>query len=207
MQQAGFSQFAQDHRQAAGIVEVFHQKLARWLKIKQTRHFRAQFPIGQFQIDPESPGQGDEVINSVRRSADGCVRPNGIFEGLPNQNFVDGEIFAHHLDNAPPGQMSENLAPGVNGRYCRVVGQPYPKRFDHRRHRRSRSHGHAVAPGPIHTRLRFEKFGHADLPRSHRVRHLPNPCAGADPLPAITSVQHRAAGDHQRRHVAARRAH
>ncbi|SAL70625.1 hypothetical protein AWB67_04097 [Caballeronia terrestris] len=143
----------------------------------------------------------------IRRSADRRVRADRVLEGFAREDLVHREVFANHIDDAPPRHMREHLTPCIDGRNRRVVRQAHAERFDHRRHRGGRAHRHAVAARAVHARFGFGEFFLRHRPGAHFLRHLPHARARADVLAAELAVQHRPAGDRQRRQIARRGAH
>ena len=106
-----------------------------------------------------------------------------------------------------PVSCASAVAPRIDGGNRRVAGQRDAQRLDHAGHRRRRAHRHAVALRAMHARFGGGEFLLRHLAGAHVFRHLPDARAGADLLAAELAVQHRPAGNTDRRQVAARRAH
>ena len=117
------------------------------------------------------------------------------------------EVLRHHLDDPLPGRLGEREAPRVGGGDRRVAGKRHAEGLGHRGHGRGGAHDHAV-PGrareaalQLAPRLLVEAAGAELVPVAPDVRPR------ADLLGPEHAAEHRAAGDHDRRKVRARRAH
>ena len=82
------------------------------------------------------------------------------------------------------------------------VGRPDAERLDHRGHRRRRAHRHAVTGRARHARLHLDHVRFLHFAGLQHLRELPDVRARADVLAAELAVQHRPAGNADRRQVA-----
>ena len=99
------------HRQATGVVEVFHQVFARRHQVDEERLFAAEaVEVFQFQRHADAPGNRQQVDDEVGRSADGGVDHDGVLEGLPCEDFREAQVLAHHFHNAVAHEMGGALA-------------------------------------------------------------------------------------------------
>ena len=74
---------AQDHRQAARLVEIFHVTLAGGLQIHQHRCLAAHFVEGiQIDLDAQSPRHRRQMHDGVGRTADREQHAQRILESL-----------------------------------------------------------------------------------------------------------------------------
>jgi hypothetical protein len=129
------------------------------------------------------------------------------FSNASRVRIFDSVTFERHLDDADPRHVREYVAPRVDSRNRRVVRQRHAERLGEASHRRRRSHRVAGAGRARHARLGGQKMMHVDLTGFQRFVQLPYGGARTDVLARELAVQHRPAGDDDRRHVAARGAH
>ena len=110
------------------------------------------------------------------------------------------------LDDLPPGGLGEVRAAGVDRRDRRAARRRQPERLGHAGHRRRGPHRHAM---PVRARHRVLDLGEvllADPARAQLLVVVPAVRARAELLPAPAAVEHRPAGDDDRRDVRRARA-
>ena len=146
---------AHHRRQAARVVEIFHEELARGLQVHEARQLRADLvPVLELERHADAPGDGQQVDDRVGRAADGGVHADRILERGARENFRQRHFLLDHLDDAPPGELRLPVAARIDGGNRRVAGQRDAERFDHARHGRRRAHGHAVTLSSDACRIR-----------------------------------------------------
>src|SRR4051794_472634 len=100
--------------------------------------------------------------------------------------------------------MREHHPARVGSGNCSVLRKPYAHGLDQRRHRRGRTHGHAMAPRTAHSGFRVEEFLERHFPCAYRLTELPQAGAGTHVLTTYLAVQHRPSRHYDGRQIAAR---
>ena len=159
------------------------------------------------QRHADAAGEREQMDDGVRPAADRHQQRDRVVERLGGEDPRRAQPFARQLDGASAGRLRGAHACGVDGRDRRRSRQAHPERLDERRHRRGGAH--LVAVSGARRRGRFElvelRLGHP--PGAQLVGVVPEVGAGAELPPAEPRGLRRPAGDHDRRHVGARRAH
>ena len=118
------TQFADHGGQPAGVVKVFHQVFAGRLQIEQARYLGANgVPVFQCEMDPDAPGNREQMHHGIGGAADGGVHANRIFKGFARQDLLHGEVFLDHLHNPSAGHVRKHLTACVYRRDRRIVRQ------------------------------------------------------------------------------------
>jgi hypothetical protein len=159
------------------------------------------------ELDTEPAGDRDQVDHGVGRAADRGERDDRVLERLAGQDLRQLLVLVDHVDDAPPRRARDHVAPAVDRGIGGVAGQAEAERLDHRRHRARRPHRHAMAVAAAHAAFGVEEVGEPERSGTHLLAHAPDAGARAELLAAPLAVEHRPAGDADRRQVDARRAH
>ena len=170
-------------------------------------HGTSRPSVSQSSRERSTDASRQQMHHRVGRAADGAVGANRVLECLAGEDPRHGEVLLHHLDNPPARHVGEHVAARVGGGDGGVGRQRHAERLGHARHRRRGSHGHAVADRTRHAGLRVHEFPHRHVAGPHHVLELPHVGPGSDLLLPEPAVEHRAAGDHDARQIAARRTH
>ena len=124
------------------------------------------------------------------------------FSNASRVMMSDGRMLrCDELDDLPSGGLGDVRAPRVDRRNCGGPRQRQAERLGHARHRRRRTHRHAVAVRPRHRVLDLDELVFGDAPAAQLLVVVPAVRARAQLLPAPVAVEHRAAGDDDRRDV------
>ena len=116
------------------------------------------------------------------------------------------EIALDQVDDLPTRRLGQLPSARVDGRHGGAAGQRQPERLGHAGHRRRGAHRHAVPVRARHRVLNLRELLLGDAPCSQLLVVVPAVAARSELAAAPVAVQHRAAGDHDRRDVRARRA-
>ncbi len=207
-QQAAFAKPAQHRGQAAGVVELLHQESSRRHQVDDGRRIAADAgPVLEFERHADAAGDRLQMDHRVGRTADRRIGADRILEGLARQDLGQAQPFLCHLDNADAGHVRQHVAARVDRRNRRVVRQRGAERLGHAGHRRRGAHRVAGAGRARHAGFGRQEMVQVDLAGLQRFVQLPDRGARADVLAIELAVEHRAAADDERRHVAAGRAH
>ena len=152
-------------------------------------------------------GERIDVDRRIGRAADRRIDDDAVFECLSGQDVRRLQVFPHHVDDARAGLIGDLAAFAVGGRDRRASRQRHAERLGQRIHGRGGAHGVAVAG-------RWRRRGHdiheflvVDLAGDQPFAGFPDHGAGASALAVVPAVQHRPAGEHDRRQVDRRRRH
>ena len=194
--------------QATSVEEFFHQIFARGHQIDDCWDIAAQpVPVVEPDIDPDTPGQGQQMDHGVGRTADGAIGHHRIFERFAGEDIGRFEVVFHHIDDTAAGELRHNPATAVDGGDCRIARKRHAQCLGHRSHGGGSAHGVARARGPAHGLFGFEEILLAHFAGLDRFAHLPQRGARADSLAPEPAIEHGAAGDNDRRNVGGGRAH
>ena len=208
VQQAGLAEFAQHHRQPAGVIEIFHQIFAGGHQVHEARQFAAQpIPIVQRQFHADAARECKQVHDRVGRTADGAVDADCVLERLLGQDFRHAHVFLDQLHDAPSRHVRQHVAARIDRRNGGIGRQRHAQGFGHRCHRRCGAHGHAVAGGARHRLLGLHQVFVVHLAGLEHFLELEDMRARTDGLITPAAVQHGPAGNNQCGHVAGGRAH
>ena len=105
------------------------------------------------------------------------------------------------------GLVGDLAALAVWRRYGGAAGQRHAERLGQRIHGRRRAHGVAMADRRRRRRDDVDEFLVVDLAGSDVLARLPDHGAGASELAVVVAVEHRPAGQHDRRRVDGRGGH
>ena len=111
---------AQHGEQAARAVEVLHQKAAGRLQVDQQRHARADaVEVVLGELDPEPPGDRQQVDHGVGRPADGGERDDRVLERAAGEEVARPAVVVR--PSRPPAGRSRARPPagGCRPRECR----------------------------------------------------------------------------------------
>ena len=143
----------------------------------------------------------------VGRAADRRIDHDGVLERLARQDVGRFQILPHHLDRAQPGLVGDLAALAIGRRDRGAAGQRHAERFGQRVHRRGRAHGVAMADRGRRGGDDLHELLVVDLAGGHPLARFPHHRAGAGALALVPAVQHRPAGQHDRRQVHRGRRH
>ena len=132
MQDIGFSQFAKHSRQSARVKKIFHEVFAGRLNVDQAWKRGSQaieIVEAQWHADPSS--NRNQMDHRIRRSADGCVGKNSVFESLTREYLRHAQVLLHHLHDAPAGHLGEGITTSIHGGDSRIAGQTHAQGFHH----------------------------------------------------------------------------
>ena len=143
----------------------------------------------------------------IGRAADRRAGDDGVLERLAGEDVERLHVREHDLDRAHAGVVGDLRALLVRRRDRGAARQRQPERLGDRVHGRGGAHGIAVADRGRRRRDRVDEFVVADLAGRKALAHRPFDGAGAGALALPPAVQHRPAGEHDRRDVDGRRRH
>ncbi len=201
-------QFAHHRRHAAGAMIFLAEIEAGRLHVHQQRNIVAEFlPVFDRQLHADMASQRVDVDRGVGRAADRRIDDDAVLERLSRQDVGRFQVFPDHPDNARPGLIGDLAALAVGRRDRGTARQRHAQRLGQRIHGGGGAHGVAVAD-------RRRRGGHdihellvVDLAGGHAFARFPDHGAGAGALAIVPSVEHRPAGQHDRRQVDGRRRH
>ena len=123
-----FSPSSTNHgRNAAGVVEILHQKASGGHQVDDGLDLAAQLvPVAQGKFNPASSGDRQEMDDRVGRAADRAVHADRVLECLARENLGDAQIFVHHLDDAPARQVSQVQRRASAAGMAALCGRPRP---------------------------------------------------------------------------------
>ena len=102
------SDLAQHRGQPARVVEILHQVLARGLQVDEARQLRAELvPVLELELHADPAGDRQQVHHGIGRTADRGIRLDGVLERLAREDLREHQIFVHHLDDAPAGELRQ----------------------------------------------------------------------------------------------------
>ncbi len=147
------------------------------------------------------------VDRAVRRGAESGGGDDGVLEGGFRHDVGRPKVLAHHADDAPAGLVGHPAALAIRcGDGC-AAGQGHAQYLCQRVHRRRRAHRVAMADRRRRRGHHLHELVVADLAFCEEFAALPYDSAGAGQAPPPPAVQHRPAGQHDRRDVHGRRGH
>src|SRR6202040_2489049 len=104
----------QHGRQAAGIVEILHQILARGAHVHQIgRALPDVLETLERDVDAGATRHGDDVDQSIGGTAQRHQYPDGVVEGLLGKDVARLEVFPNHVHDAPAAKVSHAAVVGV----------------------------------------------------------------------------------------------
>ena len=148
-----------------------------------------------------------DVDRRVGRAADRRTGDDRVLESLAGQDVRGLQVLVHDLDGAAAGLVGDLGALAVGRRDRGAARQRHAERLGERIHGRGRAHGVAVADRRRRGGDDVDELLVVDAPRRLFLARLPHDGAGADALAVAPAVEHRAAGQHDRRNVHRRRRH
>ncbi len=152
-------------------------------------------------------GDGVDVDRRIGRAADRRIGDDGVLERLAGENVGRLQILAHDLDRAHAGLIGDLPALAIRRRNGGAARQRHAERLGKAVHGRSRAHRVAVPDRGRRIGDEVDEFLVADLAGGVVLARLPHHHAGADAALAVPAVEHRAAGQNDRRDVHRRRRH
>src|SRR5215471_21236138 len=106
------SQFAHYSGQAAGTMQVIHEKSAGRFEIDDHRSRLRDFvEKTQGKRNTETSGNCDEVNDCIGGSSDCIEYADRIMKSILGHDLAGPEPFAHHFDNAPSRNLSSHSSP------------------------------------------------------------------------------------------------
>ncbi len=148
-----------------------------------------------------------DVDRRIGRAADRRAGDDRVLEGLAGQDVRRLEVLVHDLDGAAAGLVGDLGALPVGRRDRGAARQRHAERFGERIHGRGGAHGVAVADRRRRRRDDVDELVVVDAAGGLLLARLPHDGARADALAVAPAVEHRAAGEHDRRNVHRRRRH
>jgi hypothetical protein len=164
-------------------------------------------PIVEAKWHAYPPCDRKQMDDGVGRAPDGSIIKDRVLHRLSRQDLGHAKIFVHHLHDSPPCQLGQGIAAGIYGRNGGIPRQAHAQAFDHARHARCSTHRHAVPFGTIHATFGLEEFTERHLAGIYLLDHLENARSRAELAAAKLAVQHRSAGEANRRQIARSRSH
>ena len=153
------------------------------------------------------PGDRQQMQHRVGRAADGAVDADGVLDRLAGDDLRHLQILMHHLDDAPAGEMGRTRRRASTAGMAALPGSAMP---------RDSIIDAMVEAVPMVLQLPADRLMALSAERnsaavmrpawtsSLRPEHIG---AGTELLAAEGAGQHRSAGNHDGRQIAARRAH
>ena len=201
-------QFAHHRGHAAGAMEFLAEIEAGRLHVDQQRNVVAEFlPVVDRELDADMAGERVDVDRRVGRAADRRIDDDAVLECLSGQDVGRFQIFPDHADDALAGFVGDLAALAIGRGDRGAAGQRHAERFGQRIHRRGRAHGVAVADRRRGRGHDVHELLVVDLAGGKLLARLPDHGSGAGALAIEPAVQHRAARQHDGRHVDGRRRH
>ncbi len=194
--------------QSAGVVEVFHQVLARRPDVREEGCLAGErIELVEVERHAGAARHRDQVHDRVGRTADREHGGHGIVEGSGRDEVGRLEVVPHHLDDARAGQCGHRRMARVGGGYRRSAGQREAQRLGGARHRRRGSHRHAVAGRARDALLDLVHVGLGDVAGAKLGPVFPDIAAGTERSVTPVAAQHRPRRQIDRRQVHRGRAH
>ena len=201
-------QLVDDRRHAAGAVEFLAEIFARRLHVDEQRHLVADLlPIVDVELDADMARDRVDVDRRVGRAADRAVDDDRILQRLARENVGGLQVLPDHLDDPLAGLVGDLAALAMGRGDRRAAGQAHAERLGERVHRRGGAHGVAMADRGRRGRHDLHELLVVDLARGELLARLPDHGARARALAVMPAVDHRPAGEHDRRQVDGRRRH
>ena len=141
MHESGIQQSLHHNRNATNAVDVAHHELAEWLEVSQVRNLVGDaVEVSQCQVDFSLTGDGQEVKNSIGRTAEGHNNCNRILEGLLRHDVASGDTQADHVDDGFTGAVGKVVAATVSRGWGSRTGKTHAECFGDRGHCVGRVH-------------------------------------------------------------------
>ena len=215
VQQAGAIQFAQDRRDAAGAMHVFHVVFGVGRDLAQGRHMaRQSIHVPHREIHFRFMRDRQQMQHGIGRAAHRNIQRHRILERVErgdgtrqHAGVVLLVVAPAQLDDHAPGAQKQLLALGMRRHQRAVAGQAEPQRFGQAVHRIGGEHAGAGAAGRAGGTLDRIHFLIAAMTvggRDHRIHQIQPPGLA---LPVDLARLHRPARDEYHRNVQAHRRH
>ena len=129
------------------------------------------------------------------------------FSKASRQNPRRPDLVSDHGNDPLSRSLGDSETARIDGRHSGTSGQAHAEGLDHAGHRRGRPHRHAVPMRATHTALSQGEVLLAETPGPELLREVPHRSARTEIAPLVSTVQHRAARDDNRRQVDAGSGH
>ena len=143
----------------------------------------------------------------IGRAADRRIDDDAVLERLARQDVGRLQVFPDHPDDARAGLIGDLAALAVGRGDRGAARQRHAERLGQRIHGGGGAHGVAMADRRRRGGDDIHELLVVDLARGQLLARFPDHGAGAGALALVPAVQHRPAGQHDRRHVDGRRRH
>ena len=199
---------AQHGVQPARAVEVLHQVRACGLDVGQQRDAAARgVDVGERDGRADPAGDREQVHHGVGRAADRGDGPHGVAQRRGREDRGRAQVLGHHRDDAVARRVRQRQQTAVGRGQARVARQRHAQRLGDARHGRRGAHRVAVAAAADHGGFGAAQVGAGHPACADVLAHLPDAGAAAKELAVKAAVEHRSAGDHERRQIDRRGAH
>jgi hypothetical protein len=122
--------FRHQGAQSARVIEVLHEKLARWPDIGQDRYaVRNLVEDAQRQIESATPCEGHQMDDGVGRTPDGHIDGYGVPESGKSENVLGFQIFPHHFHDPLAAIDGQPGVIRIGRRDRRCAGQGHTQGF------------------------------------------------------------------------------
>ena len=120
----GFDEFGHNSGHTAGAVKGFAEVFACRLAVDEQGYVVTMgLPVFCRQFMSNVSGYGGDVNRRVGRTAERRVNYNGVLEGFWREDFVGGEIFFDHIDDAQSRVIGHLLAGAIGSGDGRASGK------------------------------------------------------------------------------------
>ena len=136
VEDAGVGEALEDHRHAAGGVEVGGDEAAAGLEVgEQRRRPRDPLEVVHRQLDPELVGERDQVQDAVGRAAGGADAGDRVLQRVAGDHLARGDVVGEDPDHQLADFLGDGVLVVVFGRDHRRAAGADPQRLEGAGHR------------------------------------------------------------------------